>query len=555
MAKVIQLADPPILPRAWLCLLSHISEQTRLSTISPTSQHPLWCKKGPCSQRTPNPPTPNEPPNLTMRVSIATCLLLGSTVVLAKTIRTKVAILGAGLSGISAAKTLAHHHKITDIVIVDAQDAIGGRLHDVPFAGIRVELGANWIQGLGKNPIWVMAQQAVLKSVFANYSDIAYYNVNGEADFSKESDAFEEAYTAYLALAGKHQAHKQLDISARTGFSMVGWFPDTPAKEVIEYWSFDWEEAEPAEISSHLWSSISYNATTAFSPDNNFVVDQRGYKLIPEAAAALFLKKNDSRLHLNTIVEKVVYSDYGVQVFTNKGDVIVADYAVSTFSVGVLQHEDVKFYPPFPDWKRQAIFQFHMATYTKIFLNFDHQFWGEPQYFLYADPTRRGYYPVWQNLNAPGYFPKNTRTNILLVTVTDAESKRIELQSDEATQAEIMVVLRSMFGHDIPNPTSILVPRWIKNPLFRGSYSNWPAGETFEEHSNLRAPLGRLWFSGEANSADYFGFAHGAWIEGAKAGENVAQCLKSGDSCHSLNTPYYPELFKCKERPVFKRET
>jgi polyamine oxidase len=61
-----------------------------------------------------------------------------------KTTKTKVAILGGGVAGISAAKNLVANG-ITDFVIVEARDELGGRAHDVEFAGIRVEKGCNWV--------------------------------------------------------------------------------------------------------------------------------------------------------------------------------------------------------------------------------------------------------------------------------------------------------------------------------------------------------------------------------------------------------------------------
>ncbi|RUS13595.1 amine oxidase [Endogone sp. FLAS-F59071] len=481
-----------------------------------------------------------------------TCLFLLPALAHAAIIRTKVVILGAGMSGIAAAKTLALNHGITDFVIVDGQSVIGGRLHDVPFSGVRVELGANWVQGLGKNPVWTLAKEVGLKVVYSNYSDLIYYNEKGAVDLTEESNEYNDAFTRTQILAGERQSDNRIDISARTGFQLVGWFPDTPGKQAIEYFNFDWELGEPPELSSFIWSVNNYNYTfNGFSPDNDLVIDQRGYKWIPESEAALFLKKDDPRLRLNTIVKKVKYGENYVLVLTDKGDTIFADYAISTFSLGVLQHSDVLFEPPFPSWKTEAIFNFHMATYTKIFLNFDHQFWPDNQYFLYADPTRRGYYPIWQNLNAPGFFPKHTKTNILMVTITDAESKRVELQSDQATQAEIMVVLRSMFGAHIPEPNNIIVPRWRQNPLFRGSYSNWPVGELTEHHDNLRAPVGRLWFAGEACSSDYFGFAHGAWLEGIAAADEIARCFLMRGRCYDRHRPEYPVLNLCAEKAVY----
>jgi polyamine oxidase len=58
----------------------------------------------------------------------------------------------------------------------------------------------------------------------------------------------------------------------------------------------------------------------------------------------------------------------------------------------------------------------------------------------------------------------------------------------------------------IPAPTAFFFPRWFSDPLYRGSYSNWPASFVSPHHTNLRANVGkRLWFSGEAMSLKYFG--------------------------------------------------
>jgi len=148
---------------------------------------------------------------------------------------------------------------------------------------------------------------------------------------------------------------------------------------------------------------------------------------------------------------------------------------------------------------------------------------------MYADPDERGRYPVWQNINAPGFFPKNTTNNIFMVTTTDEIARRNEYLSDEELQAEIMPILREMYGADIPDPMDIFVPRWSLDPLYRGSYSNWPLGAMEEHHANLGQPITAngnwLHFSGEAMSDEMFGYVQGAWNEGINTAAKVAQCL------------------------------
>jgi len=69
-----------------------------------------------------------------------------------------------------------------------------------------------------------------------------------------------------------------------------------------------------------------------------------------------------------------------------------------------------------------------------------------------------------------------------------------------------MGVVRSMFPNiTVPEPTDFFFPRWYSDPLFRGSYSNWPLSFSEQHHVNLRANVDRLWFAGEATSREYYG--------------------------------------------------
>ena len=73
----------------------------------------------------------------------------------------KVLILGGGVTGVIAARTL-HQNGIDDFLIVEARHELGGRMMSHTFAGKTIELGANWIQGTQTgngpaNPIFELA--------------------------------------------------------------------------------------------------------------------------------------------------------------------------------------------------------------------------------------------------------------------------------------------------------------------------------------------------------------------------------------------------------------
>lgn len=55
----------------------------------------------------------------------------------------KIAIVGAGISGISlAAKLIENGFK--NLVILEAENRIGGRVHTVPFGSNVLDLGGQW---------------------------------------------------------------------------------------------------------------------------------------------------------------------------------------------------------------------------------------------------------------------------------------------------------------------------------------------------------------------------------------------------------------------------
>jgi monoamine oxidase len=124
----------------------------------------------------------------------------------------QVIILGGGIAGISLAKSLVKDYNITDIVIIEGRDELGGRAHTEsltnPSTGhvVTVEKGCNWIQGPGKEPIQALAKKWGLQTARQNYSDVTWFEgkgieANGERGRFLDEDAqaaFMEGYDDFL---------------------------------------------------------------------------------------------------------------------------------------------------------------------------------------------------------------------------------------------------------------------------------------------------------------------------------------------------------------------
>ncbi|KAJ7566173.1 hypothetical protein O6H91_02G091200 [Diphasiastrum complanatum] len=454
-----------------------------------------------------------------------------------------VIIVGAGISAIAAAKTLSDNG-VKDFLILEATDRIGGRMRTEEFAGITIELGANWVEGVHGsqlNPIWKFAQDFKLRTFLSDFSNTTYnsYDNNGYIRPSVVNASFDILASGvnYASNLGTSlTTHHEEDVSILTAQRLFGSVPSTPLEMTLDWQNYDFEFAEPPRITS-LKNTQPNPTFVNFGNDEYFVADPRGYTYIVQRLAEEFLtqqkgKIQDSRLQFHKVVRKIQYSQHGVRLVTEDGSIYTSKFAIVTVSLGVLQSNLIEFQPVLPFWKVEPLYKFDMAIYTKIFLKFRYKFWptGEgTEFFLYAS-ERRGYYPYWQHLENeyPG-------SNIIFVTVTDDESRRIEQQSDDETKAEIMVVLRHMFGSAIPEAEAILVPIWWKNRFFGGTYSNWPIGVDTHDFHKIQAPVGPLYFCGEHTSQLYNGYVHGAYLTGINTAEALLKCKKSGNCTYKAS--------------------
>nr|POF04783.1 polyamine oxidase 1 [Quercus suber] len=223
-------------------------------------------------------------------------------------------------------------------------------------------------------------------------------------------------------------------------------------------------------------------------------VDERGYEHLLYKMAEEFLRTSDGkildrRLQLNKVVRELQHSRNGVTVTTEDGCVYEANYLILSVSIGVLQSDLISFRPSLP----------HME-------------------------------------NA---FPGS---NILVVTLTNGESKRVEAQSEEETLKEAMGVLKNMFGPNIPNATDILVPRWYKNRFQRGSYSNYPIISNNQLVHNIKAPVGRIFFTGEHTSEQFSGYVHGGYLAGIDTSKTLLEEIRKERKTENQNHLLEPLL-------------
>lgn len=448
-----------------------------------------------------------------------------------------VLILGGGMAGISAAKALSDNG-ITNFIVLEAQSVIGGRVRSRELSpGVKIEEGANWIQGAdpdqeNMHPLFQLAAdcEGRLEGIHSDYCSLTVYNATG-VDISDDPvlryDDYDNAKVAAVEMGNRREAEGDSDISVRDGLTMNGWTPVTPADEWVDWYNFDFCFAEPPDVVSLF--SLPLPIVEAFGdPEKTgdyFVTDQRGFVSLVECLARDF-RNDEERLKLDTRVSEIHVNDGCVCVTATTADgsrEYCGKYAIVTFSIGVLQ-QSVTFNPPLPQSKRAVIDLFTMTNFLRIFLQFEETFWSreEEEYIGFVDGATRGYYSAFQPLNY--FLPENA--SVLVFTVTGDEADRITEQSEEATVNEIREVLGTIYGREIPMPLNVIISDWASNDLFWGSFPSTPIGFSQAIVDELAAPVGRLYFAGEATSI-HNTYVHGAYLSGIDAANNVTVALES----------------------------
>ena len=116
-----------------------------------------------------------------------------------------VIVVGAGISGLACAHELQQGGK--EVLVLEANDRLGGRLYSVHPWGASLELGASWIHGVKNNPVMELAKKLELHTHKMAYNhlcptcqldSLALYNANGKKVDLEPLKALNEAFFKYI---------------------------------------------------------------------------------------------------------------------------------------------------------------------------------------------------------------------------------------------------------------------------------------------------------------------------------------------------------------------
>jgi len=222
-------------------------------------------------------------------------------------------------------------------------------------------------------------------------------------------------------------------------------------------------------------------------------------------------------MRLEHVVTEIQYDCEGVELTTASGTVFSADRTVITVPIGVSKSGDIRFEPRLPQSKLDIMREIGSGTINKAWMKFPYAFWDTDALIIGHVSQREDIFTEWYS------FDDLEDEAVLLGFMAGRRAIAIEQFSDEQITAEAMKVLRAMYGPDIPEPTFIVQSRWDEDPFAKGAYGYMAVGAdvVVTREKLLHPVMKRLFFAGEATSADHYATTTVAMKTGALAAREI----------------------------------
>lgn len=417
-----------------------------------------------------------------------------------------VIVIGAGMSGLAAAKDLQSKGK--KVILLESQNAIGGRTVTDRSLGVPLDLGASWIHGVNKNPIAAIASNLNLATSPTNYDAIQRYDYDGREITDTEDTLVDKNYSTLMSAVSKAQrAAKQDQSLGVTINSLNATKTYTPFEQRAIQYSVN------TEIEHDYAADVSVMSLKYWDQDSDFggqdVLITQGYDQITSYLAS------GLDIRLSTIVTEINYAKTTVSVMTSNGT-YTAPKVIITTPLGVLKKGVIKFTPSLPASYTSAISRLGMGLLNKLYLRFPYKFWNNQEQLLGYIGLEKGRWAEWYDLQHV------TNQPILLGFNAASFAATAEAYTDQQTVASAMNVLRTIYGAASPDPLGYKITRWGKNSWSFGSYSYVALGSSPSDCDVFTKSINsRLYFAGEHTNRAYIGTVHGAYLSGLRASGQI----------------------------------
>ncbi len=272
-----------------------------------------------------------------------------------------VLIVGAGIAGVGAARALVDGG--VEVIVIEARDRLGGRIHTDTSLGVPIDLGASWIHGVDDNPVAELAASLDIEWSVTDLDAYVTFDSSGAPIDTQVNIAVGAA--AVRALEEATDRAEQLDADVDVA-SMV----DVVLDEMVDDGELDGDTRALVlmalrRLVEHEMAADLDELSTWWGDEGDEIrgdeaVLPGGYGALIDALAT------GIDVRLSSPVAGVSMRDGEATVTTVAGETIAGTAVVVTLPLGVLQSGAVTFDPPLPDTHTAAIARLGMGLLEKV---------------------------------------------------------------------------------------------------------------------------------------------------------------------------------------------
>jgi monoamine oxidase len=430
----------------------------------------------------------------------------------------RVAIVGAGLAGLTAARELGRRG--AESVIFDPRDRVGGRVWTSrDFAnGGHAELGADLIED-EQDCVLELAKASGCTPVRILRGGFGFH-ATGDPGMTRYIPGWEKLEKRLQPLVDAYKVSEQrwdTAIARRLACESVGaWLARVRASAIERKMLTGMRGfflADPSELA--LLMLVDQFATVGNPAEAKMYRLKEGNDALPRALA----KRVRGAVHLQTTVLAISGSARGVRftVADRRGrrSQVRVDYAIVTAPASTLR--DIEIRPALPPRQREAIATLAYGRATRVLAEFNRRFWRAPMRRR-AFGTDADTGAVWD-----GSEQQWGRGGILSLLAGGSASdglQRLVSQGWRALAREL-----AWLGANRHTPRTLKMVVWERDPWARGGYAVFTAGFDPDLRAWLSRPHGRIVFAGEHTSIESQGYMNGAVESGLRAVEEISSLL------------------------------